>query len=468
MAGPVSWHERGTRQPRPRECSWPSQAARRRLRSGVAPSFVAVGTAIACRAEMALLKRRMWQLGAAGLGRARHSRPRAELRSTRRRQGTNVFPQLLTRVQAPESAGTAPRPPTARLRSAGRGSRRGARGRRSGTGNGARSLARGRPDAHCEASRPSASPTEGGARSPGRPHTGPAGPSVPSQTAASLSTSDQLAGRQPGVTWAVTLLPDFPSPAPAGLPVTSPGSSALGSAAPPVTPPEATCPAPSSPMKGSASSLPLVTIQRRAGLPPGGQGPRVCPWHLPSDASMCSRPGVGSVNRKLTVTWRERLVLRAWGDLVRSSQGTRGWPRPRPTAEAEVGAQRPGEGHAPVGAEAGTANRASRGRALGGRARVPEPRTRSKFRLVTALASVPLGGGWCPGPVTTRLRDVVARVLGTLRRRPGRSLPSAEPGHRLPGAQGSTCATVCALRVLACVCMCQRVSACVWRACVCV
>lgn len=154
MAGPVSWHERGTRQPRPRECSWPSQAARRRLRSGVAPSFVAVGTAIACRAEMALLKRRMWQLGAAGLGRARHSRPRAELRSTRRRQGTNVFPQLLTRVQAPESAGTAPRPPTARLRSAGRGSRRGARGRRSGTGNGARSLARGRPDAHCEASRP--------------------------------------------------------------------------------------------------------------------------------------------------------------------------------------------------------------------------------------------------------------------------------------------------------------------------
>lgn len=173
MAGPVSWHERGTRQPRPRECSWPSQAARRRLRSGVAPSFVAVGTAIACRAEMALLKRRMWQLGAAGLGRARHSRPRAELRSTRRRQGTNVFPQLLTRVQAPESAGTAPRPPTARLRSAGRGSRRGARGRRSGTGNGARSLARGRPDAHCEASRPSASPTEGGARGPGRPHTGP-------------------------------------------------------------------------------------------------------------------------------------------------------------------------------------------------------------------------------------------------------------------------------------------------------
>lgn len=169
---------------------------------------------------------------------------------------------------------------------------------------------------------------EGGARGPGRPHTGPAGPSVPSQTAASLSTSDQLAGRQPGVTWAVTLLPDFPSPAPAGLPVTSPGSSALGSAAAPVTPPEATCPAPSGPTKGSTSSLPLVTIRRRAGLPPGGQGPRVCPWHLPSDASMCSRPGVGSVNRKLTVTWRERLVLRAWGDLVRSSQGTRGWPRP--------------------------------------------------------------------------------------------------------------------------------------------
>lgn len=70
--------------------------------------------------------------------------------------------------------------------------------------------------------------------------------------------------------------------------------------------------------------------------------PGICPV-------TCSRPGVGSVNRKLTVTWRERLVLRAWGDLVRSSQGTRGWPRPRPTAKAEVGAQRPGEGHGACG-----------------------------------------------------------------------------------------------------------------------
>lgn len=160
---------------------------------------------------------------------------------------------------------------------------------------------------------------------------------VPSQTVALPSTSDQHAGRQPGVAWTGALLPASPSPLPAGLPVTSPGSSAFRSAASPVTPLEATLTS----SLWSHERLNVVAASRDHSAPG-----RTVTWEVRAPES---------VNRKLTVTWSERLMLRARGDLVRSSQGMRGWPRPVSRQKRRWGAQWPGEGRAPVGAEAGTA-----------------------------------------------------------------------------------------------------------------
>lgn len=178
---------------------------------------------------------------------------------------------------------------------------------------------------------------------------------------------------------------------------------------------------------------------------------------------MCSRPGVGSVNRKLTVTWRERLVLRAWGDLVRSSQGTRGWPRPvrrqkwrwglsSPVRATRLWVPKPGQRIGRRGAGLWVAGRESRSPGRG-------PSSVSSRRWPRSL--------WAAGGVRVLSRQGFVTwwrmswaPCGGVRAAhcPRRSQDTARQGPRGPRVRP------CALRVLACVCMCQRVSACVWRA----